>query len=103
MGFSPPASRSATATSVLAAVGLAAVVLFVFQYLLRAGVQAFERGEELTERTHQLAALQVGLLNTVLQTLSMRDAMTARHSAAVARYAREVARMLGVSERETRT
>ena len=82
------------------AVGLAAVVLFVFQYLLRAGVQAFERGEELTERTHQLAALQVGLLNTVLQTLSMRDAMTARHSAAVARYAREVARMLGVDERE---
>ena len=82
------------------AVGLAAVVLFVFQYLLRAGVQAYERGEELTERTHQLAALQVGLLSTVLQTLSMRDAMTARHSAAVARYAREVARMLGVSERE---
>jgi putative nucleotidyltransferase with HDIG domain len=36
----------------------------------------------------------------VLQTLSMRDAMTARHSAAVARYAREVARTLGVSERE---
>jgi len=82
------------------AVGLAAVVLFVFQYLLRAGVQAFERGEELSERTHQLAALQVGLLNTVLQTLSMRDAMTARHSAAVARYAREVARMLDVTDRE---
>ena len=35
-----------------------------------------------------------------MQTLSMRDAMTARHSAAVARYAREVARMLGLSERE---
>ena len=30
----------------------------------------------------------------------MRDAMTARHSTAVARYAREVARMLGVSDRE---
>jgi putative nucleotidyltransferase with HDIG domain len=47
-----------------------------------------------------LASLQVGLLSTVLQTLSMRDAMTARHSAAVARYAREVARMLGLDERE---
>ena len=35
-----------------------------------------------------------------MQTLSMRDAMTARHSAAVARYAREVARLLGVDERE---
>ena len=82
------------------AVGLTAVVLFVFQYLVRAGVQAFERGEELGTRTRELASLQVGLLSTVLQTLSMRDAMTARHSAAVARYAREVARLMGVSERE---
>jgi putative nucleotidyltransferase with HDIG domain len=82
------------------AVGLLAVVLFVFQYLIRAGVQAHERGEELAQRTHELASLQVGLLNTVLQTLSMRDAMTARHSAAVARYARQVARHLGLPERE---
>jgi putative nucleotidyltransferase with HDIG domain len=82
------------------AVGLLAVVLFVFQYLIRTYVNAHERGEELGKRTRELASLQVGLLNTVLQTLSMRDAMTARHSAAVARYAREVARMLGVDERE---
>jgi putative nucleotidyltransferase with HDIG domain len=84
----------------IGAVALIAVVLFIFQYLVRAGVQAFERGEELGKRTHELAALQVGLLSTVVQTLSMRDAMTARHSAAVARYAREVAGLLGVSERE---
>jgi putative nucleotidyltransferase with HDIG domain len=82
------------------AVGLAAVVLFVFQYLLRAGVQAYERGEQLSQRTKELASLQVGLINTVMQTLSMRDAMTARHSAAVARYARELAHLLGLSERE---
>jgi putative nucleotidyltransferase with HDIG domain len=82
------------------AVGLAAVVLFVFQYLIRAGVQSHEWGVELSQRTRELASLQVGLLSTVMQTLSMRDAMTARHSAAVARYAREVARGLGVSERE---
>jgi putative nucleotidyltransferase with HDIG domain len=82
------------------AVGLAAVVLFVFQYLLRAGVQAYDRGEQLSQRTRELASLQFGLINTVLQTLSMRDAMTARHSAAVARYSREVARLLGLSQRE---
>jgi putative nucleotidyltransferase with HDIG domain len=82
------------------AVGLLAVVLFVCQYLLRAGIQAYERGEELQNRTRELASLQVGLISTVLQTLSMRDAMTARHSAAVARYSREVARLLGLSERE---
>ena len=44
--------------------------------------------------------LQVGVLSTVMQTLSMRDPMTARHSAAVARYSREVAAMLGLPERE---
>ena len=82
------------------AVGLAAVVIFIFQYILRTSVQAHERGEELEVRTKELASLQVGLLSTVLQTLSMRDAMTARHSAAVARYSREVAEMLGLDERE---
>ena len=82
------------------AVGLLAVVLFIFQYLIRTFLQAHERSELLEERTRELASLQVGLLSTVLQTLSMRDAMTARHSAAVARYAREVAKMLGVDERE---
>jgi putative nucleotidyltransferase with HDIG domain len=84
----------------IGAVALAAVVLVVFQYLLWARVQAYERGEELVQRTRELASLQVGLLSTVMQTLSMRDAMTARHSAAVARYAREVAGALGMSERE---
>jgi putative nucleotidyltransferase with HDIG domain len=84
----------------IASVGLAAVVLFVFLYILRTSVQAEERGDELAQRTRELASLQMGLLSTVLQTLSMRDAMTARHSAAVARYSREVARMLGLDERE---
>jgi putative nucleotidyltransferase with HDIG domain len=84
----------------LGAVALAALVLGVFQYLVWARVQAYDRGEELAQRSRELASLQVGLLSTVMQTLSMRDAMTARHSAAVARYAREVARMLGLDERE---
>jgi putative nucleotidyltransferase with HDIG domain len=84
----------------IGAVALAAVVLVVFQYLVWARVQAYERGEELGKRTRELASLQVGLLSTVLQTLSMRDAMTARHSAAVARYSREVARLMGLSARE---
>ena len=84
----------------IGAVALAAVVLVVFQYLVWARVQAYERGEELAKRGRELASLQVGLLSTVMQTLSMRDAMTARHSAAVARYSREVARLLDMDERE---
>jgi putative nucleotidyltransferase with HDIG domain len=82
------------------AVGLAAVVLFVVQYLFRTGIQAFERGEELSNRSKELASLQMGLLTTVLQTLSMRDPMTARHSAAVARYSRETARLMGLTDAE---
>ena len=35
------------------AVGLLAVVLFVFQNLLRAGIQAYERGEELSKRSRE--------------------------------------------------
>jgi putative nucleotidyltransferase with HDIG domain len=84
----------------MGSVGLAAVVLFIFLYIMRTVVQAQERGEELSQRTRELASLQMGLLSTVLQTLSMRDAMTARHSAAVARYSRRVAEMLGLDARE---
>jgi putative nucleotidyltransferase with HDIG domain len=39
----------------------------------------------------------VALLSALLRTLDLRDRMTARHSAAVARYAREVAAELGMS------
>ncbi len=81
-------------------VGLLAVIGLVFQYLLRTALSSMERKEQLEGRTRELAALQVGLLGTVLQTLSLRDKMTARHSAAVARYSREIARELGLSERE---
>ncbi len=84
----------------IAAIALLAVVMLVFHHLARTGVKAYERGAELTRRTEELSALQVGLLTTVLQTLSMRDAMTARHSTAVARYSREVAATLGLPERE---
>ena len=82
------------------AVGLAAVVLFVFQYLLKAGVEAYDRGEQLEQRTRSSPRCRSASSTRCMQTLSMRDAMTARHSAAVARYAREVARLLGLSERE---
>jgi putative nucleotidyltransferase with HDIG domain len=84
----------------LAVIGLCAVIGLVFQYLLKTALSSIERKNQLEVRTHQLAALQVGLLGTVLQTLSLRDKMTARHSAAVARYAREIARELGLSEEE---
>ncbi len=72
----------------------------MFQYLLRTALNSMDRKDQLEGRTRELASLQVGLLGTVLQTLSLRDKMTARHSAAVARYSREIASELGLSERE---
>ena len=36
----------------------------------------------------------------MLRTLDLRDRMTARHSAAVARYAREIAKAAGMTEAE---
>jgi putative nucleotidyltransferase with HDIG domain len=79
---------------------LVIVVGLVFQYLLHLVLESMNRGEQLARRTQELAALQVGLLTTVLNTLSLRDKMTARHSAAVARYAKAIARELGLDERE---
>jgi putative nucleotidyltransferase with HDIG domain len=84
----------------LVAIGLLTVVASLFQYLLSTALAAMDRKEQLEGRTRQLAALQVGLITTVLQTLSLRDKHTARHSAAVARYSREVARALGLTERD---
>jgi putative nucleotidyltransferase with HDIG domain len=84
----------------VAAVTLLSTALFAFQYLTRALVQSQERAEQLSERTTQMASLQVGVLAALVQTLSLRDKMTARHSAAVARYAKAMAEATDCSEAE---
>jgi putative nucleotidyltransferase with HDIG domain len=76
------------------------VLLLAFQHLLAALLTSEERAEDLQKRTEQLASLQVGLLSAMLRTLDLRDRMTARHSAAVARYAREISKEAGLSEAE---
>jgi len=86
-------------------VGLAALVgfvgvLFLFQVLTRELLLSQERSEMLEARSTQLASLQVGVLSAMLQTLSLRDRMTARHSAAVARYARAIAEEIGCTAAE---
>ena len=91
----------------IAAIALFGIVLFTFQYLLgqlliseRRAEELERRGKQLTTRTKQLATLQVGVLSALLRTLDLRDRMTARHSAAVARYAREIAIAAGFSKEE---
>jgi putative nucleotidyltransferase with HDIG domain len=80
-------------------IGLA-LVLFIFQVLTRELLLSRVRAEELELRTEQLGALQVGVLATLIQTLALRDKMTARHSAAVARYAKSIAEELGLDEEQ---
>ena len=72
------------------ALSLLAVVLVTFQYLLRQLLRSQSRAE-------RLAAVQLGVLTAMIETLALRDRMTARHSAAVARYARELALAMGLS------
>jgi putative nucleotidyltransferase with HDIG domain len=69
------------------ALSLLVLVLFVFQYLLRELLVSQDRAE-------RLAGLQIGVLTSMIETLALRDRMTARHSAAVARYARATAILL---------
>lgn len=78
------------------AMALFGAVILVFQYLVRALLVSQERGDELELRARQLAGFQVALLSALLRTLDLRDRMTARHSAAVARYSREIAARAGL-------
>jgi len=82
----------------LMALVLCTVVVFTFQYLLRELLTSQSRAEALEVRGRQLAALQLGVISALMHTLDLRDRMTARHCAAVARYSREIARELGLSE-----
>ncbi len=84
----------------LAAIALFGVVLITFQYLLGQLLLSQDRAEELEVRSKQLASFQVGMMSALLRTLDLRDQMTARHSAAVARYSRAIAERAGYSKRE---
>jgi putative nucleotidyltransferase with HDIG domain len=84
----------------IASIALFGVVLVTFQYLLGQLLLSQQRAGELELRSKQLASFQVGMLSAMLRTLDLRDQMTARHSAAVARYSRAIAQRAGYSRRE---
>lgn len=70
-----------------AVLGVALMNQFLIQRLLAAH-----------DETKRLASLNTGILASLVRGLHMRDRDTARHSAAVARYAREMAEELGWSK-----
>ncbi len=82
---------------------LSAALLVAFCVLLAELLHSQRHRAELEGRTVELASLQVGVLLTMVRTLSLRDQFTARHSAAVARFAHAIAQAAGCSEEELRT
>jgi putative nucleotidyltransferase with HDIG domain len=74
------------------------LVLLIFQYLARALLRSEDRAEQLEARSVRLASMQLGVLVTLVETLALRDRMTARHAAAVARYSRALSREMGCDE-----
>ncbi len=84
--------------AVFAAIGLAAgvflvLVIVAFTYMSRlVGIAR--------QRTGQYAALSWGVLSSLVRSLDRRDRRTARHSAAVAAFARDIALECGMSKRD---
>jgi putative nucleotidyltransferase with HDIG domain len=83
---------------VYVSLGLAAglflvVVIIGFRYMT--GLVVIAR-----ERTGQYAALSWGVLSALVRSLDRRDGRTARHSAAVAAFARDIAIEAGLSKRD---
>lgn len=76
----------------------AVIVLLIFQSLAVALLRSEERADQLEARSLHLASLQLGVLTTLVETLALRDRVTARHAAAVARYARALAQEVGCNE-----
>ena len=76
------------------------LVIVIFQYLAVALLRSEDRADQLEARSMHLASLQLGVLVTLVETLALRDRMTARHAAAVARFARALAHEAGCDEAE---
>jgi putative nucleotidyltransferase with HDIG domain len=77
----------------LAASVFVVLILVAFAYMSRLVVIA-------RERTGQYAALSWGVLSSLVRALDRRDGRTARHSAAVAAFARDIALECGMGERD---
>jgi putative nucleotidyltransferase with HDIG domain len=72
---------------------LAVLIIVAFNYMSRLVVIA-------RQRAGQYAALSWGVLSALVRSLDRRDSRTARHSAAVAAFARDIALECGMSKRD---
>ena len=77
----------------IAATVLVVLIIVAFNYMSRLVVIARERAE-------QYAALSWGVLSALVRSLDRRDSRTARHSAAVAAFARDIALECDMPQRD---
>jgi putative nucleotidyltransferase with HDIG domain len=76
-----------------AGIAFALLAVFTFSYM----AHLLERSRE---RAQQYVSLSWGVLAGLMRSLDTRDQRAARHAAAVARFARDMAASLGMSEQE---
>jgi putative nucleotidyltransferase with HDIG domain len=88
------------ATIGAAAIALCGVVLVAHSRLQRDLMQAQRHAETARKLAAEAQAQRDGLVRIILDFVDARDQMTARHSAAVARYARRIALAAGRPETE---
>lgn len=90
-----------------AALALAGVLIITYSRLQRDLMEAERLRDETQERNAELAAANerlrrshMGALRSLVRSIHLHDQMTARHSAAVARYARAIALAAGCSDED---
>ncbi|MGH2941868.1 MAG: HD-GYP domain-containing protein [Solirubrobacteraceae bacterium] len=97
-------SLALTVALTLAIAGVYAQIGLAFSVFLVLVIVAFGYMSRLVviarERTAQYAALSWGVLSSLVRALDRRDCRTARHSAAVAAFARDIALECGMSRRD---
>jgi putative nucleotidyltransferase with HDIG domain len=81
-----------------AAIALFGVMLVAYSRLQRDLMQAQRHAENARKLAAEAQAQRDGLVRIILDFVDARDQMTARHSAAVARYARRIAQAAGCTE-----
>ena len=90
------------ATVGVAVLALSGVMLIAYSRLQRDLLQAERHAEAARQAATDAQAQRDGLVRIILDFLDARDHMTARHSAAVARYTRRIAEAAGCSDTEQR-
>jgi putative nucleotidyltransferase with HDIG domain len=90
------------ATVGAAVIALSAVILIAYSRLQRDLLQAERHAETARKLAADAQEQRDGLVRIILDFLDARDHMTARHSAAVARYTRRIAEAAGCPDSEQR-